>query len=350
MHDYKSNFTNALEYGYTKANMGLAKVFVMGIMAAVYVAITYIVYIYATAAFIEVDKTTGEYHIPGYGWIISALIFPVGLMLITFLGGSLFTSDTLSILAWFDKRTKLKSIAIRLTLVFLGNMLGGLIIAIIARLGNLFNADSLRVIEFLSTKKTYGGWSSLYTVFFSAILCNIIVAGTVWSTLATSGAMGKSLIIFLFIWLFTISGFHHVIANGIIFMFSWLHADVMLEGFNIATQAKEVHTVHEWNNLITYKKDLIAWDWSFKAILFNLLPALVGNFVAGAIILPSVYWYLIKYKAKKFGTIEREFAEEIEIEEYLKKHKNSSIEEAEKHYHKHFLNKSKYDKKVDAEK
>lgn len=336
MYDYKSNFSNALEYGYLKSRMAFSKTLVMGIMASIYVGIAYIVYIQMASVFLTISPE-GEISVSGHGWIIASLIFPVGLIMITLLGGSLFTSDTLVMLAYFDKRARLRRIALNLVIVLLGNIIGGFIVAAIARGGNIFNEKNLMVIQYLATHKSFSGFSSLYSIFFSAIFCNIIVAGTVWSTLATRGATGKILIIFLFIWLFTISGFQHVIANMIVFSFAWLHADVpytITQTAGSTNEALEIprtitKSLYEWINANTQTNDGLNFDWTIKAFAFNFLPALVGNLIAGAILLPSAYWFLVRYKAKKYGTIDPEVIHDINFNQILKQNPGINTEDAQ---------------------
>ncbi|MBN3535062.1 formate/nitrite transporter family protein [Mycoplasma procyoni] len=360
MQDYKSNFSNALEYGYQKTKMIWWKIFLMGILASVYVGIAYAAYIYILSWFgADELRKYGDFYLTGGALFTASLIFPVGLMMITTLGGSLFTSDTLAMLAVLDRKARLRKVFRNLGIVFLGNLVGGLIIACVLRLAHAFKDDQLKVIEFLITKKTSSFW---YEILFSSLLSNLIVAGTVWSTLATKSAIGKLIIVFFFIWLFTITGFHHVIANLIIFSFGWLFQDVQYtEHYSISefeSTFKHLPELYEKiksidSNVEVLKTGIgkIEWtatlndfieihsdhkvpeyeylNWTSKAILVNAMPALVGNWFSGAVILPVVYWAIIKFKAEKYGTIDTQVIVEQEVSKVIKKEDVSTIEEAE---------------------
>jgi hypothetical protein len=116
--------------------------------------------------------------------------------------------------------------------------------------------------------------------FFSGILCNILVAGTVWSTMATKHSIAKIFLIYFPIWLFAIVGFQHVTANSIIFSFGWTHADSpMLE---LVGQG-------------VFDTPITLADWTFRSFFINMIPAMIGNWLSGAIFLPFVYFWLSDY-------------------------------------------------------
>ncbi|UWD34255.1 formate/nitrite transporter family protein [Mesomycoplasma molare] len=368
MHDYKSNFTNALDYGYQKTKLIWWKIFLMGMLASIYVAIAYVAYIYILSWYGNDELLrTGEFHLTGSALFVASLIFPVGLMMITILGGSLFTSDTLAMLAVFDKKARLYKVFRNLGIVFLGNLVGALIAAAVLRGASAFKGEQLRVIEYLITKKVSSYW---YEILFSSMFSNLIVAGTVWSTLATRGAIGKIFIIFFFIWLFTVTGFHHVIANLIIFAFGWLFADVeyiqyfktheeiiswsqqAIDGGIITSDYLESRIIDftkaskptfesmsfgykdSLYNIIninsSHKLPAYSFDWTLKAFFVNALPALVGNWFSGAIVLPVSYWAVVKFKVDKYGTIDSEIIMENEIKEVIQNTHVDDIHEAEK--------------------
>ena len=56
------------------------------------------------------------------------MIFPVGLMLIVFLGGELFTGNCLIVMDVFAKRTTWKGLMYNLVVVYFSNLIGALII------------------------------------------------------------------------------------------------------------------------------------------------------------------------------------------------------------------------------
>lgn len=335
MKDYKDNFYNAIDYAITKTKAPAFKLILLGIMGSLYVAIAYVAFIMIVANFDGVisDKTliiNGVNHVVGKvlnlhsgALVIGAAIFPVGIILIIFLGGSLFTSDNLTMIAWITKKTPLLPIIIKWMYTLAGNVIGGFLAGAIIRAGNILGSENFQLIlGYLSGKKINLEW---YYVIFSGILCNIIVAGSVWASLASKHSSAKLFIIYFPIWLFAVVGFQHVVANAILFAMTWFYSinsqehQTILAGINFASN----DAVHElgWipNFIIKRTKpepgligpdglvdehDVLAitnaWvnltNFSVGAVFANLLPAAVGNWFSGAIILPFAYYWLSGWK------------------------------------------------------
>ncbi|WGI36775.1 formate/nitrite transporter family protein [Mesomycoplasma lagogenitalium] len=357
MQDYKSNFSNAIDYGYQKTKLVWWKHLLMGMMASIYVGIGYIGYIYVLGWFgADQVETNGHFYLAGNALFLAAMVFPVGIIMITILGGSLFTSDSLQSLAVMTKKARATKVLRNLFWVLVGNFLGGLFVAILLKLSHAFKDDQLRVLEFIISKKISYTWTE---VFASALLCNILVAGTVWACLATNSTSGKILIMFFFIWVFAIAGFQHVVANGILFAFGWLFQNTeyttfandadfqewIHEGLISAERVAEMKAENPVNNNSYYEftttlnemieinsrhklPEYSSLNWTGKALLPNLLSAMVGNWFSGAIFLPVVYWALIKFKPKKYGTIDPQVIVENEIKQVLENQEVKDIDEA----------------------
>ncbi|MGL5205479.1 MAG: formate/nitrite transporter family protein [Metamycoplasmataceae bacterium] len=316
MHDYKDNFSNAIEFAVKKTNLAWWKLIFLGIMGCIYVGIAYIAFIAILAGTQEKDvfidgwkenllenNIAPNVDIKGWPLVVAGAIFPVGLLLIVFLGGSLFTSDNLTSIAILTQKVKVSPVVIKWALTLFGNIVGAFLIAGIARGAHIFDDKQLFILQQIIAKKANLEW---YQAFFSGILCNILVAGTVWSTMATKHSIAKIFLIYFPIWLFAIVGFQHVTANAILFAFGWAHLDnPILEV--IGQGALDV--------------PMTLTDWTFRSIVMNMLPAMCGNWLSGAILLPFVYFWLsdqhkvIKAaKAKAKENLEKK-NEEIDIEE-----------------------------------
>ncbi|MGY6172184.1 formate/nitrite transporter family protein [Candidatus Mycoplasma pogonae] len=297
---FKKNFEHVVAYANSKIKNSNVKTFWFGFMASFFVAIAYIIYIQSVAFFSHVDNY-GVFHVDPKGWFIAALVFPMGLLLIIFVGGSLFTSDCLSVMSVFDGKAKYSQVFKLLSLTLLGNLAGAIFSAVVLRASGIFGQNELMVVAYLVSKKVWLGASSLYLVLFSGILCNILVAGTVWSVSSLGEAVtAKVLIVFILIWCFTISGFHHVVANMILFWFAILHGDITM---NAALWSDVANAVSE--NKISYYQlldlkvslhDGLSFSWIVKSVIFNLIPAAIGNFISGSMMLPIIYWWLLKGK------------------------------------------------------
>jgi len=68
------------------------KIFVLGIMGGIFIALGFI-------AYITVTQSLGANVDPGLSKLLGAAVFPVGLMLVLFVGGSLFTGNNLAFIA-----------------------------------------------------------------------------------------------------------------------------------------------------------------------------------------------------------------------------------------------------------
>ncbi|MGL5205166.1 MAG: formate/nitrite transporter family protein, partial [Metamycoplasmataceae bacterium] len=171
------------------------------------------------------------------------------------------------------------------------------------------------------TKKVYLEW---WQAFFSGILCNILVAGTVWSTMATKHSIAKIFLIYFPIWLFAIVGFQHVTANSILFAFGWAHVDNPL-----------LQSIGQ--GIIAHPLSLA--DWSFNAVFINMIPAMCGNWLSGAILLPFVYFWLsdqhkvIKMKKLESKSKKENKDEAVEIEEHNTSTYNNFVNRSSTNYH-----------------
>ena len=60
----------------------------------------------------------------GLARVASAVVFPVGLMMIVLIGGELFTGDCLMAMSWMNKKQSLVSVIRVLAVVYAGNFAG----------------------------------------------------------------------------------------------------------------------------------------------------------------------------------------------------------------------------------
>ncbi|MDK2819634.1 MAG: formate/nitrite transporter family protein, partial [Mycoplasmataceae bacterium] len=305
MHDYNDNFNNAIEYAVKKTKLTWWKLILLGMMGCIYVGIAYISFVLIITGMQEPgtflpgwqDKlalgTAPAINMGGWPLIIAAALFPVGLLLIIFLGGSLFTSDNLTSIAIMTKRVKIPPVILKWFLTLLGNLIGAFIIAGLARGANVFGDKQLFILQQIIAKKVHLEW---WQAFISGILCNILVAGTVWSTMATKHSIAKIFLIYFPIWLFAIVGFQHVTANSILFAFGWAHAD---------------NPIMQNIGQGIFNVPISLADWSFRSVFINMIPAMIGNWLSGAIFLPFTYFWLSD-NHKKLKELKKNNSEPIE--------------------------------------
>lgn len=293
MVDYKENFINAVDYAAHKTKYSYWKLILLGIMGSVYVGLGYIVFIYILSKgqdWNAIFNGDSNIYISGAYLSLAAALFPIGLLLIIFLGGSLFTSDNLTSLAILTKKAKVAPVVIKWGLTLVGNIIGAFVIAAIVRLGKIFDNKDLLLLSSVIHHKVMLQW---YNTLFSGILCNILVAGTVWATLATKHSIAKIFLIYFPIWLFAIGGFQHVVANSILFAFGWLHGDTGIFQHLGELPVFEPNYIGDFAHVSSWRGEgLNLGDWTFNAVFWNLIPAMIGNWLSGSIILPLVYFFL----------------------------------------------------------
>lgn len=140
--------------------------------------------------------------------LVSALIFPIGLILITFVTGELFTGDCLMIDAAIDgKITPIETILF-LLLVYIGNFAGAII--------GMYSIQSIYgavVIDYAmkiaAAKLAMPAWK----LFISGIFCNIFVCLAVLLAAEVETTVSKTIRIFIPIFTFVICGFEHSVAD-----------------------------------------------------------------------------------------------------------------------------------------
>lgn len=261
----KETYLASVEYGKYKATLKFWKILLLGFMGGAFVALGYI------GAFAM--KNLGDGPMPKF---LGAAIFPTGIMMCVFLGGSLFTSDSLSMLPVVEKQIKPLTAAKGLALVWIGNLVGGMFVAGIATLAGFFYKDAthgkLHILQHYIDGKQDNDW---YKIFFSGIITNMLVAGSVWMSLSTKSAGAKVVLLWFPITLFAAAGFEHIVANFFIF-FSGLFND----GLTWTDSAGE-HILH-----------IDGWKFLYN----NLLPTTVGNWIGGAVIIALPYYFMNRSK------------------------------------------------------
>ncbi|MBR3742093.1 MAG: formate/nitrite transporter family protein [Clostridia bacterium] len=135
--------------------------------------------------------------------VIGALFFTVGLFSVCVFGFSLFTGKVCYI---FDND---RAYALKLPLIWLGNLTGALIAAFLeiqTRLGPNLTEKAAAICQ---TKLGQG----LLSAFILAVFCNIMIFIAVEGYKTIPHELGKYLAIFFGVTVFVICGFEHCVAN-----------------------------------------------------------------------------------------------------------------------------------------
>ena len=257
-----------------KANLPLARMIVLGIMAGMFIAL---------GGAISNTAVHDIAHV-GLARTLAGVIFPVGLLMIILVGGELFTGNCLMIMATMNKRIKVSGLIRNLVIVYFSNLIGSLIID---------------VLIFYSGNLDYtGGALGAYTIkvalgkvniapgkaVVSGILCNFLVCMAILMAGSAKDVIGKIFATWFPIFAFVIGGFEHIVAN----MF------YIPTGILAATNPDYVAKAEELYGITA--DQLSALD--LGGLLHNFIPVTIGNILGGMIFIGCTL-YFIHYGSEK---------------------------------------------------
>ena len=187
----------------SKVSFRLYKMIIFGIMAGAFIAIG------------AATSSTAAHSVANVGLsrLVAGAIFPVGLMLITFMGGELFTGNCLTAMGAMDKRFSWGMVVKDLVIIWISNLVGALlVVALTYYSGNLDYSAGL--LGAYSIKVALGKCSiSFAKGITSGIMCNILVCAAILLATAAKAIAGKVWAIFFPIMAFVVGGFEHCVAN-----------------------------------------------------------------------------------------------------------------------------------------
>ena len=195
----------------TKAGIGkieLAKAnpfkfFMRSCMAGAYLAIAAILS-FSLGALFQHDVALSKTLVAGS--------FGIGLALIVFLGGELFTGNCFTtIMPVYTKRKKLNELVPAWVICYVGNCVGSAIIcALFISSGALKDALTTYLTSSITAKLNF----DLMELFIKAILCNFIVCAGAYAGMKIQDSMTKLVFLVIIVMAFVLPGFEHCIANA----------------------------------------------------------------------------------------------------------------------------------------
>jgi formate/nitrite transporter len=207
--------------------------------------------------------------------IIGALIFPACFVIVVLMGFELVTGSFAVLpAAFFDGKITMSAMVKNLLIVFLANLAGALLYALlfwvsVTNFGHSTNLPLANAIIKIAEAKTIGysqyGSAGFVTVFTKGILCNWMVTMGVVMSLTSSSTLGKILAAWLPVFIFFAQGFEHAVVNMFVIPAG------MLLGAKVGLQ-----------------------DWWIS----NQLPATLGNIVGG-VVFTALALYLTHARKKE---------------------------------------------------
>lgn len=246
--------------GEGKAKLPLLKCILLGMMAGAFIA------------FGGASSNAAVHNIANQGLskTLAGCIFPVGLMMIVFVGGELFTGDCLMIAGVADRKFSVLAMIKTLLIVFFSNMAGAVIIAALVYFSGLLDYTNGALGAF-TIKVAYGKTTiAPFKAVCSGILCNILVCMAVLMATAAKDIAGKVWAIFFPICAFVIGGWEHCVAN----MF-YIPAGIFasMNGSYVA-KAEELYGITVGQ---------IEANLNIGGFISNLIPVTIGNMLGGMV-------------------------------------------------------------------
>ncbi len=250
---------------YGKATKPVAKTIMLAITAGAFIAIAFIFYITVVSQ--------------GGSKFAGAVCFSLGLILCVVLGGELFTSTTLTLVARAAGRITWAQMFRNWVLVYFGNLIGGLImVALIIISSQYTSGEGQWGLVALNTAQ-----HKLHHTFAEAvalgILCNLMVCLATWMAFGGRTMTDKALIMILPVAMFVASGFEHSIAN--MFMIP------------VGIAIHSVATPEFWQAIgadPAKYADLTVTNFIVK----NLIPVTIGNIIGGGGMIGLTYWFIFR--------------------------------------------------------
>lgn len=262
---------NYVTIGKGKVNTPIGKMFLLAIMAGAFIGLG------------GVGATTAAVSIPAasVGKLVGACIFPGGLTMVLLAGSELFTGNCMLSIPLLEKEITVGGMLKNWVVVYLGNMVGGLLVAagmVFSHQFSLFgNGMAVSAMSAAAGKCTL----SFGDAFIKGIFCNFLVCIAVWAAFAAKDVAGKVIGLFFPIMIFVVCGFEHSVAN-MYYIGAGLFAKMVPEYAAAAAEAGiDMSVVNIGNFLGT-----------------NLIPVTLGNIVGGSICVGWVYWTLYLKKNK----------------------------------------------------
>ena len=263
---------NVIGIGKAKAGNKPYKLFLLGILAGMFIAL----------AAVGANTASCTIANASVAKLVGACIFPVGLLMVLVAGSELFTGNNLIIVSVLTGDVKWGAMLKNWVIVYIGNFVGSILVALLVVGAGQFNlfGGALAV----TTMNVAAGKASLAfgPAILKGILCNFLVCIAVWISFAAKSVGGKLAGIYLPIMLFVLAGFEHSVAN-MYYVPAGLFAKANPAALAAATEAGVAVDSLTWGNFF----------------INNLIPVTIGNIIGGAVLVGVMYWAIYLADTKK---------------------------------------------------
>jgi formate transporter len=258
----------AVEEGVKSANLPLASVIVLSLLAGSYIALG--------GAFATTVAAGAEAMPYGVGQFLSGFVFTVGLALVLVGGAELFTGNTMTLVAGrAEHELGIGKLLGNWGIVYVGNFVGSIAIAGLVLLSGQYTmGDGAVGVSALSTAQMKVQLT-FPEALASGILANFLVCLGVWLAYSARTTVDKIVALILPIWAFVAMGFEHSVANMFLIPIGLLIKAGAPDSF--------------WATIGSSPEAYADLTWS-AFLVDNLLPATIGNIIGGSLLVGVAYW------------------------------------------------------------
>ena len=263
---------NLIEAGEGKVKRPLHKMILLGILAGMLIGAG------AMASSVAIHDISNT----GIARLVAGLVFPIGFVMMVLFGGELFTGACLMIIGVLKGKYKVSDMIRVLIVVFISNLIGGILFAILVSFSGQFKYSDGLMGAFTIKRALSKANIPFGSALISGILCNFFVCLGVVMAGLSKDISGKVLASFLPIMTFVTGGFEHCVANmfyipaGIFAAGNSKYAEVAMTKYGIT--AEKLATLN-WKNFL----------------LTNELPVTIGNIIGGMLLI-GVVMYIVYSK------------------------------------------------------
>ncbi len=270
IHSPKEIIDNNMSGAVNKANLKLSKMFALGVLAGMFIAVG------------GVTSNTAVHSITNVSLarILAGGVFPIGLLMIVLVGGELFTGNCLMVMSTLDKRISTSLFIRNLIVVFFSNLLGALIMDVL-----IFYSGNLNIS---------GGALGAYTIkvaidkvsitplrgIASGLLCNFLVCMAILKGAAAKEVAGKIMATWFPIFAFVLNGFEHIVAN-----MYYIPIGILAK-----TNPEYIEKAQELYGITSEQLASL----NIIGLLKNFIPVTLGNLIGGLFIGFMLYYINVK--------------------------------------------------------
>lgn len=206
--------------------------------------------------------------------VLGGFCFALGLLCVIVAGAELFTGNCLMVCAAADKKISWGAVLKNWVIVYVGNLIGSLIIVAIligcnyAGMNNGAVGDAMINVAYSKISL------APHVIFFRGIMCNWLVCLAVWMGFAGRTVIDKVFTSIFPVMAFVACGFEHCVANM----------------FFLPMGIAALNTYGYTGDIDPAKLDAITQAVTAGGACYNIGLATLGNIVGGAIMVGMVYW------------------------------------------------------------